>query len=340
MQGGLVVTSEDVARYVGVSQPTVSRALRDDPKVSRATKARVREAARLLGYVPSATGRALAVGRSHRIGLLLTDVENAFYPYLIAPLYRALLQAGYEMVLLAEAEEAGPIAERIVANGLDGVVLTTSTTDSALPRRLQDRGMPFVYLNRTVPAVPADSVVVDATAGYRELAGRLRELGHRRVGALLGPVNTSTGLHREAVLREALSAADLVLDETAVRRGPYDVASGWQGMREILRLTRRPSVVICGNDVVAVGALNAAAEAGVRVPREVSVVGFDDLPMAGWPVLDLATVAFDLAEMARAAVGLITDRVEGRGGPGQQQQVFSTALVQRGSLAEARGRGA
>ncbi|OYO01986.1 LacI family DNA-binding transcriptional regulator [Enemella evansiae] len=333
--GGAVVTSQDVARYVGVSQPTVSRALRDDPKVSEATKTRIRDAARLLGYVPSATGRALAVGRSHRIGLLLTDVENAFYPHLIAPLYRELRATGYEMVLLPESEEADPVAERIIANGLDGVVLTTSTTDSALPIRLRDRRLPFVYFNRTVPGVAADSVVVDATAGYAAAARRLAELGHRRVGAVLGPQNTSTGLHREAVLRAALSSAGLVLDEAACRRGPFDVASGHAGMSEILDLPERPSAVVCGNDVVAVGVLNAARERGVRVPEEISVLGFDDLPMAGWPLLDLATVAFDLPGMARAAVRLIAERAEGRAEDTFTQQVFESSFLERGSIGPA-----
>ena len=122
-----MVTSHDVARLAGVSQPTVSRALRDNPKVSEQTKRRVRDAARALGYVPSETGRALSSGRTRRIGLLLTDLENQFYQYVIAPIHQELEAMGYQLVLQTETSDTGQVTERLVANGLQGVLLATTT---------------------------------------------------------------------------------------------------------------------------------------------------------------------------------------------------------------------
>ena len=257
-----MVTSHDVARLAGVSQPTVSRALRDSTKVSEDTRRRVREAATALGYVPSETGRALSSGRTRRIGLLLTDLENQFYPHVIAPIHRELESLDYQLVLQTESSDTGRVAERLLANALDGVLLATTTVDSVLPVRLRDRGVPFVYFNRTSLSVEADSAEVDAESGMRELARRILELGHRRVGAIFGPRNTSTAEHRESVLREVLGSASVTIGADLSHRGPFDVDTGYTGARRLLELDEPPTVIVCGNDVVAFGALNAAHEVG------------------------------------------------------------------------------
>ena len=127
----MVVTSHDVARLAGVSQPTVSRALRDSPKVSADTKQRVRRAADVLGYVPSETGRALSSGRTRRVGLLVTDLDNQFYAHVISPMHHELESLGYQLVLQTESSDSGRVAERLIANSLDGVLLATTTSTSA-----------------------------------------------------------------------------------------------------------------------------------------------------------------------------------------------------------------
>lgn len=331
----MVVTSHDVARLAGVSQPTVSRALRDSPKVSADTKARVQQAARALGYVPSETGRALSSGRTRRIGLLLTDLENQFYPHVIAPMHHELESLGYQLVLQTESSDTGRVAERLIANALDGVLLATTTLDSLLPVRLRDRRVPFVYFNRTSNAVEADSATVDPQPGLREVADAIVRLGHRRVAAIFGPRNTSTGERREAALREALEAHDLQIAAAHTFRGPFDFATGFEGARQLLHTSTRPSVIVCGNDVVALGALNAARTERVAVPGELSVVGFDDLPAARWPIVELTTVAFDLDGMARRAAELLVTRIEGTPGDPFRHASFPTRLVQRSTLAEA-----
>lgn len=328
----MVVTSHDVARLAGVSQPTVSRALRDSPKVSEQTKQRVREAASALGYVPSETGRALSSGRTRRIGLLLTDLENQFYPHVIAPMHHELEALDYQLVLQTESSDSGRVAERLLANALDGVLLATTTVDSVLPVRLRDRGVPFVYFNRTSDSVEADSAEVDADVGLQALATRIIELGHRRVGAIFGPRNTSTAEHRERALRDALAAASITIAHEHSHRGPFDVETGYAGARRLLEADDRPTVLVCGNDVVAYGALNAAHDLGLAVPGDVSIAGFDDLPAARWPVLQLTTVAFDLDAMARRAAGLLVSRIEsGPDGPYVHER-FPSRLVERRTL--------
>ncbi len=331
-----MVTSHDVARLAGVSQPTVSRALRNSPKVSEETKQRVRQAARTLGYVISETGRALASGRSRRVGLLVTDLENQFYPYVIAPMHAELEELGYQLILHTESSDSDRVTERLFANGLDGVLLATSTTDSSVPLRLRDRGLPFVYFNRTVAGVEADSATVDAGPGLTEAARAVIEHGHSRVAAIFGPRNTSTGEAREEVLREALEQGGVTIPLRRTHRGPFDVRTGYQGVQRLLAEPEPPTVVLCSNDVVAMGAVNALHEAGVRVPERVSVVGFDDLPPASWPVFQLTTVAFDVAAMARAAARLLIERIEAVAEPAPyRHERFTTRLVRRRTLADA-----
>jgi LacI family transcriptional regulator len=332
-----VVTSHDVARLAGVSQPTVSRALRDHPKVSEETRQRVRDAAKALGYVPIETGRALSSGRTRRIGLLLTDLDNQFYPHVIAPMHRELETLGYQLVLQTETSEVGQVTERLLANGLDGVLLATTTLDSVLPVRLRDRGVPFVYFNRTSSAVDADQAVVDPRGGLREVAESIINLGHRRVAAIFGPRNTSTGDQREAALRDALEDHGVTIGSRYSDRGPFEFNTGLVSARRLLDQAERPTVIVCGNDVVALGALNAARELGLTVPGQVSIVGFDDLPVASWPIVRLTTVAFDLNAMARAAARLLVERLEGQATQPFRKLIFESRLVQRDTLAASPG---
>jgi LacI family transcriptional regulator len=314
----------------------VSRALRDSEKVSEETKRRVREAAAALGYAPNAIGRALAVGHSTRVGLVVTDLLNQFYGHVIPHLHDELDRHGYELVLMTESSESAPVAEHVVANGLCGVVLTTTTVDSLLPGRLRERGVPFVYFNRVASSVGADAVVVDPEPGMTELVDALADLGHRNVGAVFGPRNTSTGEAREASLRGLLDDRDIRLARKHVRHGSFDFDSGYAAAAEILGSDDVPTALVCANDVVALGALNAASALGVDVPGEVSVVGFDDLPTSRWPLIQLATVAYDLEAMSREAARLVISRADGLADAEPRTAVFPTRLVTRRTLGPAR----
>lgn len=326
-----MVTSRDVAKLAGVSQPTVSRALTDHPRVSEATKKRVRDAALALGYSTNAIGRALSVGRSDRIGLVVTDLENQFYANMIAPLHRELEQHGHELVLITESPASAPLPERVAAHGLAGVILSTTTVDSIQPSRLRDRGIPFVYLNRTAPSVPADSVTVDPEPGVRELLSDAVALGHTRIGAIFGPRNTSTGEQREQVVRAVLDEHGLALAQRDVLHGPFDFPTGYEGLRTLHERGGGPTLLLCGNDVVAIGALNAAAELGVPVPAGISIAGFDDLPTSRWALVRLSTVAYDLDAVAREAARLVVARV-GKPETELAHVVYPTHYVSRATV--------
>jgi LacI family transcriptional regulator len=329
------VTSHDVARLARLSQSTVSRALRNDPRVAAETRERVLAAAASLGYVPNALARNLVLRATRTVGMLVTDIGNPFYPILIAPLHDELASLDYRMVLLTERIEGDgdrePL-EALVDRGIDGAVLTTSTVDSSVPRELVRRGIPFVLLAREVDGVAADAVVADNALGASLIAAELARFGHRRVGAIFGPANTSTGRDRERGFRAGLAAAGVALPDAAVRRGGFVVASGYDAMRELMALPERPTVVACFNDLVAIGALNAARTLGLDVPRDVSITGWDDLPIAAWDIVQLTTVSQSMDEMARTAARLLVERIEGRAGPEVRRVLFEPRIVARATL--------
>ncbi len=327
------ITSRDVARLAGVSQPTVSRALRGDPRVSEETVRKVRMAAEALNYVPSEAGRSLSTRVTRRIGVLVTDLTNPFYPHLVAPLHDELEAQGYRMMLFTERSDAPAAAEQLVDGSIDGIVLATSTLDSALPAELNRRGLPFVYLNREGMA-PADAVVVDNRAGGALAARQLIASGHRHIGGIFGPDNTSTGRDRELGFRQALADAGIALRPAHVRYGPFEFETGLTALPDLLAASPAPTALFCGNDVVAIGVLDAATRLGIEVPERLTVIGFDDIPMAAWARFQLTTVRHDLHRMARTAAQLVVERVSGAYEGEPRRVVLTPRFVARRTHAE------
>jgi LacI family transcriptional regulator len=269
--------------------------------------------------------------------MVVTDISNPYYPNLIAPLHDELAALDYRMVLLTERVGDGEdeSAERLaglIDRGIDGAVLTTSTLDGAVPRELASWGLPFVFLTREVDGAIGDSAIVDNTLGASLIAGLIAREGHRRIAAIFGPQNTSTGRDRERGFRAGLAAAGLDLPEEAVRRGGFVVEAGTSAMLEMMALDPRPTAVACFNDLVAIGALNAARSQGLDVPGDVSITGWDDLPMAAWEICQLTTVHQPMDEMARTAARLLVERIEGRADGPPRRVLFEPRLVRRATL--------
>ncbi|GHD00100.1 LacI family DNA-binding transcriptional regulator [Zhihengliuella salsuginis] len=335
----MTVTSRDVAKLAGVSQPTVSRALRGDPKVSERTKDVVLKAAEALGYVPSEAGRSLVTRVSKRIGVVVSDLTNPFYPYVIAPLHDELDAHGYRMMVFTERSDRQMAASQLLTGSIDGVVLLTSIIGSPLPAELSRRGLPFVFLNRESGDGRGDAAVVDNVAGGRIAARRLTELGHRRIAGIFGPEDTSTGRERKLGFVMGLADAGIGLADGNIHEGPFEFETGVRGLRALLDQTpqNRPTAVFCGNDVIAIGVLNAAIAAGLRVPQDLSVIGFDNIPLASWESFQLTTIGHDLNAMAANAATLLVRRLspEGQDAP-PQRIVLEPELIERQTLRDLR----
>jgi LacI family transcriptional regulator len=326
------VTSHDIAREVGVSQSTVSRALRGDPRVDPATAARVLRVAERRGYSPNATARSLVTRRTRTIAVVVADIKNPFYPELVEALHEALGRSGYRMVLVNERTDTrgqAGLAELYRGGGADGAVFVSVTVEQRVVEMLTTSPVPSVLLNRDVDGVDVDRVMSDNHGGGAQVANLLHGLGHRRIAYVSGPENTSTSRDREAGFRRALEERGAAMDPALRRIGEFTHRSGYQWATDLLDRSDRPTAIFCANDVIAFGALDAARNLQIAVPAQVSIVGFDDIPMASWGAFSLTTVRQPLTDMARDAARILVERIEGHDGLERQRLVFPTHLVQR-----------
>lgn len=298
-------TSHDVARLAGVSQSTVSRALRGEAGIAATTVARVQAAATALNYAPSETGRALSTRRTWSVGIFAGELTNPFYPELVEPVRHFLAQKGYRSILLDDQ----PATERIVHGVMDGAIVTSALTGSPVVSQLVEAQVPFVLANRTLDEVTADACHADNETGGALAARFLLELGHTRISALFGPRDTSTGRQREHGFRTELAKAGMSLPADLGAHCDFTERESHAAAARLLGLPAPPTAIFCANDVVAFGALNAAHEASLRVGKDLTVLGFDDIAMSAWQTIGLTTIGYDFARMAEQSVALLDRRI-------------------------------
>jgi LacI family transcriptional regulator len=328
------VTVRDVAARAGVSQPTVSLVLGGHPRarVAVETRERILLAAAELGYRPNVIARGLARRRSYAIGLLVPDLRNPFYAEMVSGAERVAAQEGYA-VFLCDASEVPPqrhletLRERLI----DGVIL--EAVGAATLGAGAFEGLNVVLVDEPSAEVP--HVVSDA-AGAGRIAGEfLLGLGHVRF-AFMGPAADVHAFRmRERGFIQALRGDGLTLESERLRRGPATVAGGMQAMRALMALTERPTAVFCANDLMAVGALKAAAAAGVVVPRDCSVIGCDDIELATLVTPELTTIAVPARELGARAARLLIRRLAGDTERRGSARPLPVRLVARGTTGPA-----
>ncbi|KAA9157772.1 LacI family transcriptional regulator [Amycolatopsis acidicola] len=329
------VTSYDVAQRARVSQSTVSRALRGDPRVLAGTRDRIRGIAAEMGYAPHVTARNLITKKSWSIAIISGDLRNPSYPALINTLQDEFARREYRVLLMSDRTE-GTLERDILAlrGGLvDGVVFISHRVDSPMVPQLIDWKVPLVILSRDVDGAQAgrvDRVTSDNAHGGRLVAEHLLELGHRRIGLVSGPLDNPSVKIRESGFRKALSNAGYPLDETLVARGPVDIRTGFEGGTALLSRPGRPSAVFSITDYVAFGTLDAAKRLGLAVPADVQVIGYNDLEASGSAIFDLTTVRQPLDDMARTAAQLLLARIDRAAGAPVHKN-FGVELIRRGS---------
>jgi LacI family transcriptional regulator, galactose operon repressor len=288
----------------------VSRALRDDPRIAVETRERIREVAESLGYITSRRGVILAAGATGQVAIVVTNLANPFFSEAIEHLNRALYEADLRAVVHTDSPERPVVPERLMDGLVDAAILVNTLMHSSLARDLATRGLPIVQFNRTSLGEASDACVSDQEMGARDMALLLTDLGHTRVGALFGPTDMSTGVAREMGFRSGLSERRVELRSDFVRYGQFSTTAGEAGFSELMSLSEPPTAIFCANDVIAVGAMNAAHKLGISAPDDVTIVGFDDIALAAWHVFRLTTVRQNLAAMSQATVKLLRERME------------------------------
>lgn len=332
------VTSKEVATRAGVSRTTVSFVMNgvQSDKISPATRERVLEAARELGYVPDAAARTLVSGKTGTIGLVVSRAEHigvdAFIPQIIHGLSRVSARHGYRL-LIETAEDAGATYnydQLVMAKQIDGlVVLNPDPRDQRL-ETLISTGYP-VSLIGSFPHPDAVTVSVNSVTAMDEATTHLIGLGHRRIGFIhYRPMPDLSAGGRFRGYRSALERAGIAIEERLVRSSNYSAASGYEAMQSMLEEGGAPTAVITGNDTIAIGAISAITKGGLNVPGDIAIVGFDDIPLARFVIPALTTVHVPAEAMADACGQQIVKLIEGR--PLEhRKQVFPTALIVRDS---------
>ncbi len=328
------VTIRDVARRAGVGVATVSRVLNGTGYVKAETRERVLAAAAELGYVPSQLARGLVRRLSGTVGLVVPDITNPFFPLITRGVEDAASEAEYTVFLCnsdndpaLEANDVQKLRERRV----DGVIFVGTTERRELVDRLLADGIPVVVMDRQLDHTEVDTVLVDNLAGARAACRHLIELGHRRIAHAAGHQSTRTGQDRCQGYRVALEEAGLAYDPACVVWGDFTYESGYRAGQVLLGRSPRPTAVFAGNDLIALGVIRAAEEAGLAVPDDLSVVGFDDIQMAALVRPGLTTVRQPAREMGRMAMVMLLERIRGEAaGPGRRQ-VYRPELIVRGT---------
>lgn len=328
-----MVTSRDVAQLAGVSQMTVSRVLQGSDKVAPATRERVLAAMKEAGYRPHAAARTMRTRRTSTVGVVVADITNPFYPQLLEAVGAALDAAGQRMVLWNAPDPDGSSALQALDEGIvDGLVFTTVTEGSEQLADAVRRGEPILLLHRGLDSLECDQVTTDNRNGGRAVAEYLVATGHTRIGFLQGPEQTSTARHRERGFRERLAELGRPLADELTRQAGFAHDRARSAMRELLTQDDPPTAVFCANDLTALGAVDAVVSLGRRVPEDVWVIGYDDIALAAWDSYDITTVRQPIADMARAAVRLLLERIDDRSLP-PRKELFPSELVIRSSTA-------
>ncbi|MGH6787662.1 MAG: LacI family DNA-binding transcriptional regulator [Novosphingobium sp.] len=302
-------TSYDVAMLAGVSQSAVSRCFRPGSSIAPETRAKVMAAAKALNYRPNAIASGLITKRSGLVAVIISNLTNLYYPDVLSELTRRLSDAELRVLLFAlDAEsDVDGMLDQVWRFRVDGAIVAARLSTGQL-REFGANGVPVVLYNRTGESEPVPSICCDSLAGERQLIDRLCESGHRGFGIIGGPQDNTVSRDRVRGAQARLAALGL---ESTVVTGAFDYQSGKRGMIDLHeQLGRRLDAVICANDLMAIGAIDAArGELALNVPADVSIVGFDGVGPGQWDSYQLTTVRQPVRRMTQAAVEMLAERI-------------------------------
>lgn len=339
----LNLTLEDIAEMAGVSRSTVSRVLNEHPNVRQEVRDRVWEVVRRTGYHPNAAARTLASQRSWMIGLVLPRSVSSFFtdpyfPHLTQGIAQACNQHNYtlSLFLVASKQDEEKIFPRVSRQGsLDGILVQSGEIGDQLIDRLVASNMPLVIVGRPFNTDGVSYIDVDNVSAASMAVNHLLDLGRERIGLISGPFNTAVGRDRYDGYLRALAARGLDANPALMTAGDFTEVGGFAAMQRLL--PAKPDAVFAASDLMAIGAMRAVREAGLRVPDDIAFVGFDDLPIATLASCPLTTIRQPVAEFGIKAVETLLDVIE-YGVEPARQIIMETELVVRASSGAGQGR--
>jgi DNA-binding LacI/PurR family transcriptional regulator len=325
-------TSIDVARLAGVSQSAVSRVFTPGASASASTVAKVHRAADQLGYRPNPLARAMITGKSRIIGLVVAYLDNQFYPIALERLSKALQARGYHVLVFMAAnahDEVGTVARELIDYQVDGLITASVAVSNDLTDRCAAAGIPVVMFNRGQDGSGHSSITSTNLVGGARVADFLLAGGHRRIAHIAGWEGSSTGRDRQRGFIAALAAQGAA--PVAVIDGMYDRDRAAEVTRQLMSGPQPPDAIFVGNDHMAFAVMDTLrGELGLRVPHDVSVVGYDDVPLASWAAYDLTTVRQPVNRMVEATVDTLLAQIEAPDTPPRKIEIDGP-LITRGS---------
>lgn len=318
-----------VAKEAGVSIASVSRAFSGSPGLAEATRVRIIQIAQDLGYQPSASARGLATRTTETLALVVPQISGPYFSELIRGAESVTRAQHYHLLVYssADAAEEDPVL-RLLPARTDGIILGTRYSSDAYIQSLHRQGIPFLVLGRSIPGIQASSVRPENEKGAYMLTRHLLEdHGFRRIAFISGPQDQPHSQERLSGYARALSDWGIFTRDEWVAAGNFDEDSGYRAALKLLDLPERPQAIFAGNDQMAVGLIAAANERGLRVPEDLAVVGFDDIPTARYLQPPLTTISLEIFEQGAKAVELLIERITDRDAPDRTVLIPTTLMV-------------
>ncbi len=335
-KGGMkIVTMRDVAEQAGVSVTTVSHVINETRPVSDELRARVLTAMQELGYKPNRLARSLRQGRTYTIGMIVPDSANPFFAEVARGIEDTTFGNGYSLILCnsdGDLQKELFYVNHLAEKQVDGILFIAAGVSSEHIETLLRRHIPVVVVDRYLPDVAVDAVLTDNRGGGYLATRHLIDLGHRRIACITGPSDITPSAERVAGYRQALEEADIPVDERWILRGDFDYESGFRAAEIFFTLSPKPTAIFACNDLMAVGVISAAHRKGLRVPEDVSVIGFDDVRLASFTVPLLTTIQQPKHAIGVLAATWLMERVEQPDLP-PRRQLLQTSLKIRQTTA-------
>jgi DNA-binding LacI/PurR family transcriptional regulator len=326
----------EVARRANVSTATISRVLNGSEKVKPTTFQRVKQIIDELHYVPNTSARTLRVGKSQLLGLIVSDINNPFFPELIDDFEARAREKGIDVVFTHtnyQSDRLEHCLKRLIERNVDGIAVCTSETNHAAFEFAARHRRPFVLMNQEGIRTPYNNIYVDHMSGALEAIRHLYKLGHRHIGFIAGPSSFVSNRKRKEAFFSAMKLSRLRVNEQWVIEGDLHIEGGQAVMEQLLRKTPRPTALLCTNDLMAFGALRAAREHNIAIPEEFSIIGFDNLPVCDLVTPPLSSVDIPRRQIASHAFRMLLKATSSKQERKLRTPTVKTSLMLRASTA-------
>jgi len=328
------VTAQQVAKRLGLSQSTVSRAFTDAASIHPKTRERVIKAANLLGYQPNVIARSLIMRRTNIIAVVMSNLTDPFYPLVLERLAQRIQASGRQLLffMIPAGKHVDEVLPSLLQYRVDAILITSATVSSRMAAVCVGEGTPVVLFNRYVPGLKVAAVCCDNVSAGRAVADYLSSRGHIRPAFVSAESDVTTNLDRARGFSARLQELGMKLhaDETG---GDFSYAAGYHAARRLIGRRPLPDAIFFASDIMAIGGIEAIRAAGLRVPEDISVVGFDDILMAAWPAYGLTTIRQPIQEMVECAAKILNLDAAKKLKPSHKTKLFKAELVERTSVA-------